>query len=203
MAESGMDSALTASQAKYEFFLTPADLASLPSMRVALFGCGNAKLFSKHNLLALSLQKYGESGLEKKRASRAKRDVTKRMREDDAKQFAKTLLAHQGVSKKQRIEDTDSSSLPRPPPADMSPEAWEKYGEVCMRICERTKVVRAARGTYHTFLNYSGVQTCLLSKANTDNFSARKTRTPFGYHHPRRQLLTRTRSLCVVSHAQP
>ena len=49
-----MDSALTASQAKYEFFLTPADLASLPSMRVALFGCGNAKLFSKHNLLVLS-----------------------------------------------------------------------------------------------------------------------------------------------------
>ena len=82
-----------AADAKREFFLTPADLATLPAGRFAMFGCGNSKIYRREDLESLALRKHGQEGLQKKRLARQQREANKRSREDECSRFDAMLKA--------------------------------------------------------------------------------------------------------------
>ena len=59
---------ISASAAKFEYFLKPEDLRAIMSVRVSTSGSG--KLFKREHALALAVHKFGRDGLEKKRSKR-------------------------------------------------------------------------------------------------------------------------------------
>ena len=146
----------TASQAKYEYFLTPGDLASLPSSKSPIVGYGNSKIFFVGHLEEFALRKFGPGGLTKKREGRAKRAAIKREREEEVKQVAAALLepmcrnedkrqclAMQPVVEKGetynplksashgRTSECDAGrrGQPLPPQSISSVDEWKAYGE--------------------------------------------------------------------------
>jgi hypothetical protein len=141
------DEYISASQAKYSFFLTPSDLAELPSLRVVTAVCGNTKMFHRHHVQALALRKFGLLGFQKKKLARAKREAKKRSREDDAKQFVSTIFGNPSSSdsterfgaknlkrdpwmpvESSNLPQSNSVGRPRLPKSVWSVEEWKEYG---------------------------------------------------------------------------
>lgn len=84
------ESYFSAAEAKRELFLTPGDLAAIPSFKEGGWG-NNTRLFSKKDVVNYAVSKYGKAMLEKKLQSRAKREEKKRAREELAKEYEAQL----------------------------------------------------------------------------------------------------------------
>ena len=102
---------ITSADAKRDFFLTPADLAALPSEQLREWGAGNTKLYNKRHLLAAAVAKHGEDGLRKKIESRAKREDKKRKREDVAAAAAEQLRLIEPVAAQAAVGDAGVRGL--------------------------------------------------------------------------------------------
>ena len=83
---------VSAAEAKSLFFLTPADLRTLPSRPLGVWGCGNTRLYSTRVLTAAAVAKFGIDGLRKKKLARESREDKKRKRQEAAAEAAEVLL---------------------------------------------------------------------------------------------------------------
>jgi hypothetical protein len=133
---------VSASQAKYEYFLTYKDLAELSSTRVSFVTSGNSKMFLREHLQALALHKFGANGLIEKRNGRARRVAAKRARDEEVELFGTNLIAVPSVNRwktrsiicakmtcVERDEENLASRIVAPPAVDSSVDEWKAYGE--------------------------------------------------------------------------
>lgn len=100
------ESYFSAAEAKRELFLTPGDLAAIPSFKEGGWG-NNTRLFSKKDVVDYALSKYGKDTLEKKLQSRAKREEKKRAREELAKEYEAQLGLGGGKEDEEEDEEED------------------------------------------------------------------------------------------------
>jgi hypothetical protein len=78
--------AISSTEAKKDYFLTPDDIRSLPYQSWGGgIGCGAPRKLYKHqDLIAVAMRKYGRNGLRLKLEGRYKREAKKREREEQA-----------------------------------------------------------------------------------------------------------------------
>ena len=137
---------ISASAAKFEYFLKPEDLRAIPSVRVSTSGSG--KLFNRKHALALAVHKFGLDGLEKKRSKRSAaqhfRRSAQRARVDQKidvdlhqPQASDKLVQDSGAAGKMSCRGHPGPTVPGPPHESVeSVAAWKAYGERLVSLSE-------------------------------------------------------------------
>jgi len=102
---------LSAAQAKKEYFLTPADLATLPHIKPCGWVCGTRKYYSPQDCLEAAYQKHGEEGFASKRQRRANREANPQRKVAEAMAAQQRLVANNENAPNHQSNNTTATSV--------------------------------------------------------------------------------------------
>lgn len=102
---------LSATEAKKQYFLTPADLTHLPHEKARGWGAGQMRFYARQDLEEAALSKYGVEGLAAKRQKRANRELNQRRKIQRAREAEREMLAR-GKMMLKTAQENDENAAP-------------------------------------------------------------------------------------------